>query len=142
MLQSQYAVAALLQLGISPYMVGNAVAAVVFQRLVRKICTQCAETSEAEPKEKEFLELASDEFVKLQRGVGCQHCLHTGYHGRTAVFELLEVNDEYRHIIYTNPSATELHHAAEGSGMLPLRDHARDLVLNGTTTIDEMLRIL
>jgi len=136
------AVAALLQLGISPYMVGNAVAAVVFQRLVRRVCTQCAETSEAEPKEKEFLELASDESVKLQRGVGCQHCLHTGYHGRTAVFELLEVNDEYRHIIYTNPSATELHQAAQGSGMLPLHSHARDLVLNGTTTIDEMLRIL
>ena len=136
------AVAALLQLGISPYMVGNAVAAVVFQRLVRKVCTQCAEISEAEPKEREFLEITADEPVLLQRITGCQHCLHTGYHGRNAVFELLEVNDEYRRIIYTNPTVAELHHAAEGSGMLSLRSHARDLVLNGTTTIDEMLRIL
>ena len=136
------AVAALLQLGVSPYMVGNTVAAVVFQRLVRKICTQCAEISEAVPQEKKFLELASDESVKLHRGIGCQHCLHTGYHGRTAVFELLGINDEFRHIIYTSPSVAELHQAAERSGMLPLHSHARDLVLNGTTTIDEMLRIL
>jgi type IV pilus assembly protein PilB len=136
------AVAALLQLGISPYMVGNAVVAVVFQRLVRKVCTQCAETSEAEPQEREFLELAPDEAVQLKRVVGCQHCLHTGYHGRNAVFELLEVNDEYRRVIYTNPSTIELHQAAKGSGMLSLRSHTRDLVLNGTTTIDEMLRIL
>jgi type IV pilus assembly protein PilB len=136
------AVAALLQLGISPYMVGNSVVAVVFQRLVRKVCTQCCETREAEPQEKEFLDIDPKESVKLNHGVGCQFCLHTGYHGRTAVFELLEINDEYRRIIYTNPSGIELHQAAEGAGMLALHRHARDLVINGTTTIDEMLRIL
>lgn len=136
------AVAALLQLGISPYMVGNAVAAVVFQRLVRRVCTQCAVAVEPDAHHREFLELAAGAAIELRRGVGCQHCLHTGYRGRVAVFELLRVSDEYSGVIYSNPSSTELHQAAETSGMLGLRDHARDMVLNGTTSMDEMLRIL
>jgi type IV pilus assembly protein PilB len=136
------AVSALLQLGIRPYMVGNSVAGVVFQRLVRQVCSECQEEFPADLADKEAIGIPPEAELTLRRGAGCKHCLQTGYHGRVGVFEILPVNDQFRRVIYTNPSTTELQSAALAGGMLPLANHVRELVHTGITTPQELLRVL
>ena len=68
--------------------------------------------------------------------------MHTGYHGRVGVFEILPVSEAFRRVIYTNPTTNELQSAAYASGMLPLANHMRELVRSGVSTPQEMLRIL
>lgn len=131
-----------IQLGVRPYMASLAVAGIIFQRLIRRVCPQCKEEREASEAEKRELGLNEDEEVTLWTGKGCSQCLQTGYHGRTGVYEMLKVDDAYRQAVIDNPSLGHLKKSAREAKMVPLRQHATELVLNGTTTIEEMSRIL
>ena len=71
---------------------------------------------------------------------GCDFCSHTGYYGRIGVFEIMEVNDEIRDLIAENGTTEELERAARNSGMRTLRENGINYVLNGTTSVEEMLK--
>lgn len=136
------AVASLMQLGVTGFSAGNALSGVVFQRLARRICKDCREPYEADDAERKELQIEGDEPVTLYRSQGCTSCFRTGYHGRVGVFEMLKVDEEMRHVIFSQPTHHELYAAATKAGMIPIGAHVRELVLSGEISMKEMLRIL
>jgi type IV pilus assembly protein PilB len=118
------------------------VEAILAQRLVRRICTQCRE--EVQPSESLLTELGlqAAEIVgqKFFRGRGCDICNNTGYKGRVGLFELMIMNDELRELIMQNAPTDEVRNAARANGMVTLRDAGMSFVNNGTTTIEEVVR--
>ena len=83
-----------------------------------------------------------DKPLKVQEGSGCPACLHTGFHGRTAVFEILIPNDSFKNSLAHSPTQEELNKSAQKSGMLTLRDHAVELLTRGLISGSELERIL
>ena len=136
------AVTSLLNLDVPPYLVSQAVTGVVFQELLRKVCPECQYDVELTEFMRRELGLAADDRRKLSRGRGCKHCLQTGYSGRVGAYEILHVDEAFRDVIIRQPTSHELNDAAEKAGILSLRAHATQLVLNGVTTFDEMQRVL
>ncbi len=136
------AIYSLIQLGVRPYMVGLATSGIIFQRLARRVCNFCREAYPATAADRLELEAGPDEELMICRGTGCAKCLHTGYHGRTGVFEILKLNDQYREAIAAEPSLTNLAEAAAEAKMISLREHAAQLVRKGVISIEEMTRIL
>jgi len=138
----------LLDMGIEPFLVASTVNIVIAQRLVRKICPKCIvsyETELAELSEKIPLAILEKlargkESIRLYKGAGCKLCHETGYKGRTGVFEVMEVDNEIRQLIMENVDADTVKAKAIEKGMTTMFDDAREKVLNGETTIDEMLR--
>jgi general secretion pathway protein E len=137
------AVTRLLDLGIEPYLVSSSVLAVLAQRLVRKVCTQCAGEEELTAEEHAQLGLAPNDGAKLRYrvGPGCPACRNTGYRGRVAICELLHVDESIRRQIQSRASATEIRDAAMQSGMRLLRDDGIAKVLAGITTPSEVVRV-
>ena len=136
------AVTRLIDMGVEPFLLAATLETVCAQRLVRTICVKCK--APYEPSDDELLQLSlkrSD--VQGQRfyyGKGCDHCKGTGYKGRTALFELMDINDTLRELILSKASATQLRLAAQRSGMRPLRDSGVQKVFAGLTTIEEVVR--
>ena len=135
------AVNSLLHLGVRPFLLSSALRGIVFQRLVRRICEDCRESYAADEATVIELGLTPGEPVTLYRGKGCASCFQTGYKGRTGVYEILEVNEEFRQAVAESAPPKRLAHAAARAGMLSLREHAVKLVLAGVTTVDEMATI-
>lgn len=136
------AVTSLLNLGVAPYLVSQAIAGVLFQRLVRCICVECKESYRAPDYVKQVLGQPINDELRLYRGKGCKRCLHTGYQGRVGAFELLQLDDDYRRIVINNPTSRQLRDAAIKSGMQPLYRHGRELALAGVTSVEEAQRVL
>ncbi|MEG6616271.1 hypothetical protein V6C27_07515 [Peptococcaceae bacterium 1198_IL3148] len=111
------------------------------QRLVRKVCPECKRSFVAEEREKRILQLPLDKPLTLMRGTGCDYCNLTGYRGRVGVFEIMEVTKEQRLLIDKRVATDELRDVAIKQGMVPLWVDARQKVLHGITTIEEMLRV-
>ncbi len=123
-------------------MLAASVEAVVAQRLVRKVCTQCAEHYEPEPEA--LAELGVDTACPgnlLQRGRGCDTCRGSGYHGRTAIHEMLIMDERIRHLVMERAPGTKLERAALDKGMRTLRASGWKKAKQGITTIDEFLRV-
>ncbi|MBU4532660.1 MAG: Flp pilus assembly complex ATPase component TadA [Firmicutes bacterium] len=135
------AVARIMDIGIQPYLVASALAGVIAQRLIRKVCPDCREEYEADARERELLDLSGDAPVTLVRGRGCTTCSATGYQGRTGVFEILEVDRDLRVMINKRVSTDELREVAVAHGMAPLWYDCRDKVLRGITSLEEALRV-
>lgn len=135
------AVVRLIDMGIEPYLVATSVTGVISQRLVRKICPYCMEEYEAGTYEKGILGMSNDESVVLKRGNGCPQCSNTGYMGRTGVFEIMEITREHREMILNSRSTDELRDLSIRKGMSTLKMSCAKLVLEGTTTIDELVRV-
>ncbi len=129
----------LIDMGIEPYLISSSVVGIVSQRLVRRICPSCRVSYEATDNEKNFLEI--DTNVKLYKGEGCKACKGKGYKGRIAVHEILEIDDEMRSIIRVNGDPASIKQMAIEKGMMTLRESCKELVLKGTTTFDELLRV-
>lgn len=130
----------LVDMGIPRYMVTSAVAGIVAQRLLKRICPRCAETYAAGESEKKLLGITDGSGVLLRRGRGCPFCGNTGYKGRTAIHEVFVLDQEMKSMINANRTNEELKQRACQKGMKTLADSARELVLKGTTTIEEMLK--
>jgi type IV pilus assembly protein PilB len=113
------------------------------QRLVRKTCPQCKEPYEPSHAELEALRLSSDEIKgkSFYRGRGCAYCRHTGYYGRTGIFELLEMKQPIRRLVFDNANEEELRATSSQLGMTTLRDAALSKIYAGVTTPHEMLRV-
>jgi len=123
----------LTDMGIEPYLISSSVTAVMAQRLVRLICTHCKEPCD--------LEQTKNSFQQFYHGLGCDHCLQTGYYSRTGIFELLIVDDDIRNLIIKRTPAHIIKDLAVQNGMITLRDDGREKALTGQTTIEEVLRV-
>ena len=132
----------LVDMGIQPFLISATLEAVVAQRLVRRICPSCREPYQ--PDEDLLRELGPDgvqfEGATLYFGRGCEECHHTGYRGRMGIFEVLRVDAGIKRSILSGSSSNELRDAARSSGMRSLRDSGLGAVLEGVTTIEEVLR--
>ncbi len=132
----------LVDMGIAPFLISATLEAVVAQRLVRRICPDCRESYQ--PDEEVLLEFGPQakllEGATFYFGRGCEACYHTGHRGRSAIFEILEVDEEVRRAILEGASAGELREMALRSGMRTLRTSGIEAVLAGVTTIEEVLR--
>jgi len=135
-------VARLMDMGIEPFLLTATLEAVVAQRLLRAVCLACQ--IEMEPDEEVLRELGPDarriEGRKIVHGRGCVACHHTGYKGRTGIFEILLLDDELRSLIQEGASSEALRQMAIGRGMRTLREAGLDMVAAGRTTVEEVLR--
>ena len=131
----------LINFGIDPFLVVAAVNVVVAQRLCRRICTNCKEEATYPVQELIACGFSAESAAKVKtfRGKGCSHCNHTGYKGRVAIYEVLEMNSKLRELILRNGSADEIKELAIESGMKTLRMSALAKVADGDTTIEEAL---
>lgn len=128
----------LMDIGIEPYLVASSVNAFISQRLVRVICLACKE--EVPQKEKEFLP-EPFKSMKLYRGKGCDNCKGIGYKGRTAIYEILTIDDKIQELILSKSSAAQIKKLAREAGFKTLRDAGIEKVRMGVTTPEEVLRV-
>ncbi len=131
----------LLDIGVAPFLVGSCLNLVMAQRLVRRICGKCREEYKPTKEELALIGL-KPQSVKgnLYRGKGCTECRNTGYRGRIAIFEMIPMSREMRKLVYDNANEDEIRQAASKRGMESLRDAGNHRVLDGTTTVEEVLR--
>lgn len=137
------ATARLIDMGVEPFLIASSLLGVVAQRLVRSACPDCGEAYEPTDEERILLEpWAGSEPIALRRGRGCRFCYQTGYRGRNGVFEILQVSDTVRGLIAQKRTAADIRKAAEAEGFRSLYRRGMEKVLDGTTTIDEVRRVI
>jgi type IV pilus assembly protein PilB len=136
------AITTLQHLGIKPFLISSSLIGVIAQRLVRKICLNCRQPYAPSPDEKELLGLSPKDKTKLYKGTGCEKCFRTGYHGRTGVFEVMQIDEELKDLIVHEAPEAQLRETAIQKGMSTLKMSGIQKVLDGTTTIEEMLRVI
>ncbi len=132
------AITRLMDMGVDPFLISSAVTCVLAQRLIRVNCSKCKEPYTPDP---ELLRLAGLQIPpgqQVYKGKGCEFCHNQGYKGRNGIFELLPINDELRELILTRPSSNQVHQMA---GIKNLRDYGWQKVLDGTTTVEEIIRV-
>ena len=127
-------------MGVARYLISDAIIGVIAQRLVRKLCPHCRKKRFATDKEKRILRRSLAEEVEIYEPGGCKLCNNTGYFGRTGVFEIMEVNEEMRKLIADDATTEEMIAAAKKNGMHTLRENGIRYVLEGVTSIGEMLK--
>ena len=132
----------IIDMGIEPYIIGDALVGVIAQRLVRRLCTACREARLAEPEEKEVLGVADEEDVVIYEPVGCPLCNETGFSGRIGVYEMMPVSKKLQAVISRGSTADVIEKQALEEGMLTLKMGAAKHVLNGITSIGEMKKIV
>ena len=132
----------LLDIGIAPFLVGSCLNLVMAQRLVRKLCEKCKEKYEPTADELKLIGLKPSDVRNgfLYRAKGCADCRNTGYRGRTAIFEMIPMSKELRKLVFDSANEDEIREAAMKNGMVTLRDAGNERVLDGTTSIEEVLR--
>ncbi|MDD3615025.1 MAG: GspE/PulE family protein [Lachnospiraceae bacterium] len=129
-------------MGVEPYLISAGLRGVISQRLVRRNCNNCKE--EYEP-DKDLFELAGipyDSSKKVYHGAGCHMCYHSGYRGRSGVFEVLTVNEEIRNCINQNKDKQAVRDAVKQSNFVPMNQNAELLIESGITTIEEVCRTI
>ena len=128
-------------MGIEPFLVASAISGVVGQRLLRRICSACAEEVEPTAAEVRMVQRHTGrQPARWMRGRGCNLCAGTGYRGRVGVYELLEVTDTIRDLIVAKATHREIRRAALAQGMRSMQHQAFDLVVAGHTTVDDVVR--
>jgi len=136
------AVTRLIDIGVKPFLVASSTRGLMAQRLVRKVCKQCA--APYVPPENEMRQLKLDatntQGATFMRGKGCPSCNATGYRGRFGIFEIFVIDDDARKLIYEKVSASVLRNRAREMGMRTLREDGVRKVLAGLTTPDEVIR--
>jgi type IV pilus assembly protein PilB len=130
----------LMDMGIESFLLGASLTCSVAQRLVRVVCPKCVESYLPDPVGLERLGLPTDHLYV--RGRGCEHCSRTGYRGRIAVYEILDITSPIRRMILAGKHSAEIRDAAEKEGMPMLRADANAKVLAGLTTIEEVVRVI
>jgi type IV pilus assembly protein PilB len=134
----------LLNMGVEPFLVASSVNCILAQRLARKVCEECKQPN-PEVTAQALIDagLAEEEAKRVQpvKGSGCRTCSDTGYKGRIAVYEIMELTDELKDFVLNGASAAELKREAVRQGMTTLRRSALEMLLQGTTTLSEVLRV-
>ena len=129
-------IARLIDMGIEPYLVSDSLAGAISQRLMRKLCPDCKKEHIVDEHESKLLGIPKGS--KIYEATGCQKCNFTGYKGRIAVFEILEISTNIKNSIDMKKfGSEELYEAALKDGLIPLRDRAAAMVKEGITSIEE-----
>ncbi len=133
----------LLDLGIPPYLIHSSLNGIVAQRLVRKICPDCAQEFEMDAKEliSLGLQIQTHGMVKLKHGKGCVKCRKTGYRGRTGIYEIMPYSDSLKRLTTSDTGLEELRKQAMKEGLVLLRQNGIKKMLQGQTTYQEILRV-
>jgi general secretion pathway protein E len=136
----------LMDIGVEPFLVSSSVNAIIAQRLVRLICEQCKAVHEDEAPEirlrmRQDMSIPGTQAVTTFRGLGCDACNQTGFYGRTALHEILIVNDEIKEMILNKETAQDIKNTAMRRGMLTLLQDGWRKVLEGKTTTAEVLNV-
>jgi type IV pilus assembly protein PilB len=136
------AVTRLIDMDVEPYLISSTLAAVLGQRLVRTICKQCKKGFTPDDKTLEQLAISRRDVEERQFcfGDGCNHCNDTGYHGRKGIYEYLSVSDTIRDLINERKPTLIIRNSAMEQGMRTLREDGIRNILDGYTTVDEVLR--
>ena len=137
------AVTRLIDIGVKPFLVASSTRAIMAQRLVRRICEKCKEPFEAQETELRLLGPAAKQLASAQlfHGKGCADCKFTGYRGRLGIYEIFQIDDQVRNLIFEQVSSTELRVKARELGMRTLREDGLRKVVAGITTLAEVLRV-
>jgi type II secretion system protein E len=135
------AVARLIDIGVQPFLVASSVRAIVAQRLVRRLCPNCKQSVRLSETELRALRIEPGQLRQAQamRPIGCEQCRQTGYKGRMGIFEIFAIDDDVRHMIHRRQSILILRQRARELGMRTLREDGARKVLNGLTSVDEVI---
>ncbi len=131
----------LIDMGVEPFLLASSLSGIVAQRLVRKVCRDCAEEQEISMREKDIFARRGIKIDKITRGKGCASCNMTGYKGRIALHEVLVINDDIRRIIMNDNSFQKLRENAIKNKTIFLIDDGLLKVKQGLTTTEEVLRV-
>ena len=130
-------------LGVLPDILSSNLIGIIAQRLVRRLCIKCRELQAVEELERRLLHLDDAvQQISIYRAVGCPACEFTGYKGRTAIVEILKITEYLKKLMSQNTSAHELMKAAVATGFRTLADDACRRVIDGTTSLDEITRVV
>ncbi|MCO7175620.1 GspE/PulE family protein [Sporolactobacillus kofuensis] len=133
----------LIDMGVDPFLVAASLTGVVSQRLVRRVCRDCARPVDPSPIEHALFEKAGLECPhELMKGTGCKSCHQTGYLGRTAVHEMLELSEETSEMLITHHSFKDIQNLVKDSGGVSMLENGLTKVAKGITTVDELLKII
>ena len=132
----------LMNMGIEPYLVATSVILIAAQRLIRRVCANCKGTTEVAPQVLVSLGFSPEEAksVQVMKGKGCERCNNTGYKGRVALIEVLEISEEIREMVLSGASSIEIKRKGIEEGMLSLRRSGLVKIKEGVTTIEEVVR--
>jgi general secretion pathway protein E/type IV pilus assembly protein PilB len=136
------AVPRLLDIGIVADILAGNIIGIVAQRLVRKLCKLCKQAYQANAGECAMLGVRPDRVPSLYRAVGCDQCDFQGYRGRMAIMEILKMDGELDELIAQRRTGRELHKAAMAKGFRTLADDGVRRVLDGSTSVDELIRVV
>jgi general secretion pathway protein E len=131
----------LLDMGIEPFLVANSVRAFIAQRLVRVLCARCKKRAEYSDEYLRKVGFALESSGKILAAAGCEACRATGYQGRAAIYEICLVSPRLQDLITQNRPASVLRTVAIEEGMVPLRQYGWNKVVDGLTTIEEVVRV-
>jgi type II secretion system protein E len=131
----------LVDMGVEPYLVASSLEAVLAQRLVRVLCNHCRQPDDSPTAQSFKLQVGIPANTTIYRSVGCRECRNTGFHGRHAIFEWMNADNEIRQLILKSASTDLVRDAARRGGMRTLADDGWRLVRLGITTVEEVLSV-
>jgi len=137
-------VTTLLNFDIPGYLIANGLVGIIAQRLIRIICPECKKEYKAPDDllKQMGVDLKKYKGATFYKGEGCSKCFHTGYSGRTGIFEVLETNEEIKDLIFRQTTREVIRQVAMDTGMQTLKQSALNKVVDGTTTVDEYFRVI
>ncbi len=130
-----------IEMGIEPFLVSSSILGIVSQRLVRLLCQRCKEAYEPAPELLEQLGIPARDGMVFYRAFGCSDCKGTGYKGREAIFEVMEINDELKELIVSKATAAHMREAALKHGFRTLREAGINKVIAGKTSLEAVLKV-
>ena len=128
-------------MGIEPFLASTAILGIIAQRLVRLLCEHCKEAYAPASELLDELGLAHDPNLLFYKPHGCIECKGTGYKGREAIFEILEVDEEIKNLIVAKAPAARIRDAALQKGFRTLRDAGLAKIVQGKTSVEAVLRV-
>lgn len=131
----------LMDMGVESYLLADSIVGIIAQRLVRRLCPYCKREKFATPEENRILGRDFGDRIKIFEPTGCHMCAGTGFFGRIGVYEIMEISQELKRIIATKSSTATIQNVAVFEGMKTLHSSAVEYVLDGTTSLAEMIRI-
>jgi general secretion pathway protein E/type IV pilus assembly protein PilB len=131
----------LVDMGVEPFLVGTSVRAFLAQRLVRVLCPWCCEPGKYSDEYCQKVGIPLEKAATAHRAVGCDRCRQTGYQGRRAIYEICLVSSQIQELITRRESNAVIREMARSQGMTSLREDGWDKVAEGTTTIEEVVRV-
>jgi type IV pilus assembly protein PilB len=135
------AIMRLSEMDVEPFLISSSTLAIIAQRLLRRVCSNCKEEYEADDNVLKFLGIEKMGNKIYFRGKGCDNCNGSGYKGRVGVYEFMRINDHLRDLIAKGSNTAIIRHAAQESGMMTLLEYSLGLARDGHTTLDEVIRV-